>query len=109
MDGLGIRDLVFWDDDLLILAGPTMDLTGRLGDVLDQKDNSLNEPGEGTLERLLALPVDPDGDKAEGLAIYHCLGEEALLVLYDSPSERRRPAAHAVYGDVFRLPRRTAG
>ncbi|WNZ22370.1 DUF3616 domain-containing protein [Leptolyngbya sp. NK1-12] len=110
LDGLGIRDICFYGDDLLILAGPTMDLTGtqRLycwRDALHRLNETVCELESNSLECVFELPYSSSGDKAEGIALFPCLGEaNALLVLYDSPNSSRRVDQDSVYGDVFRLP-----
>ncbi|ACB52890.1 conserved hypothetical protein [Crocosphaera subtropica ATCC 51142] len=110
LNGLGIRELCLNGDDLIILAGPTMDLEGamqvfRLKNVLDYSHNSLWEQESDGLETLFNLPFTIGSDHAEGLALYLCLGyENALMIVYDSPNENRRPQDHSIFADVFRLP-----
>jgi hypothetical protein len=106
LDGLGIRELSRRGDDLLILAGPTMDLDGslriyQLRNPLELEDDSLTATEDGRLVRLFDLPVVPGGDRAEGLAAFSWRGLPGLLVVYDGPVEERRPAPGAVLADVF--------
>jgi hypothetical protein len=110
LDGLGIRELCFQDDDLLILAGPTMDLAGslrcfRLKNALDRPSDSVSTQDSGALKRLFELPYNPSGDdKAEGMALMTCLGQaESLLLVYDSPSKNRRIQKNTILADVFQL------
>jgi hypothetical protein len=109
LNGLGIRELCWHNDDLLILAGPTMDLEGameifRFHDVFDLEDDSLTYQEPGNLDMLFDLPFTIGSDHAEGMAIFPCLGQaDALLVLYDSPDPARKPSAHSVFADVFLL------
>jgi len=42
-------------------------------------------------------------DHPEGIALLEDGGERSLVVVYDSPSERRRPAEAAVVADRFPL------
>jgi hypothetical protein len=109
LNGLGIRELCWHRDDLLILAGPTMDLEGameifRFHDVFDLEDDSLTYQEPGKLELLFDLPFTIGSDHAEGMALFPCVGQtDALLVVYDSPDPARRPADHTVFADVFWL------
>lgn len=110
LDGLGIRDLCFRGDDLLILAGPTMDLAGILRlycwrNVLNHSTGTICEQVPGQLELLFELPYSSTGDKAEGLVLLPSLGEScAALVVYDSPHPDRVMGTDTVFADVFRLP-----
>ncbi len=110
LDGMGVRDLAWHGDRLLVLAGPTMDITGRQslwalnGKVLDGKDDTITPADGSRLEVLFDLPEVVGADKAEGLALYHDLGEPGVLIAYDSPAEARLPDERTVYADVFRLP-----
>lgn len=109
LNGLGVRELCLKGDDLIILAGPTMDLEGslrifRLKNALEHPSNSLSSQESGDLELLFNLPFNIGADHAEGLALFPCLGEpDSLLVVYDSPDEARLIEPHSVYADVFRL------
>lgn len=109
LNGLGIRDLCFQGDDLLILAGPTMDLVGmtqlfRLKDALDLTGDTLHAQGEGTLEWIFDFPLQPGGDKAEGITPFPYPDQEAtVLVVYDSPLADRLAQEKAILADVFAL------
>lgn len=110
LDGLGIRELQFHGDDLLILAGPTMAVEGTmqlfcLRGALGHDDDSLSSAASGALRPLFVLPFVFGADHAEGLACLPCLNEEsALMILYDAPSAARRVGPGALYADIFRLP-----
>jgi len=92
LDGLGIRDLRFDGDDLLILAGPTMDHDGtgavfRWRQPIGTGDHRLHASDE--LDRLLELPYDRGRDQAEGIAFLETAGRRQLLVVHDSPADSR--------------------
>lgn len=109
LDGLGIRELCLKGDDLIVLAGPTMDLEGtlrvfRLKEALNHGADSVSDQEAGDLETLFDLPFTVGGDKAEGLALFSCLEQkDSLLVVYDSPHPTRQVAPGAVFADVFSL------
>ncbi|MDX2212553.1 MAG: DUF3616 domain-containing protein [Oculatellaceae cyanobacterium bins.114] len=109
LDGLGIRELCLCGEDLLILAGPTMDLVGtnrifRLKHILDEGNDTLFDQDGKRLEPLFDLPYNASADKAEGLALISCLGQaSALLVLYDEPDAQRLLKPDTVLVDVFKL------
>jgi hypothetical protein len=109
LGGRGIRDLVLDGDDLIILAGPTMDVEGtmlfyRLADAVNLKKDSLFEPDSKHLQLLFALRYAETRNHPEGMAIMPCLGEErALLVVYDLADEVRMNGKTGVYADVYRL------
>lgn len=109
LNGLGVRELCWAANDLLILAGPTMDLEGsmqvfRLQNALDLEQESVTAQEPGALEVVFDLNFTLGSDHAEGLALVPCLGEEAaLLIVYDSPDQRRLVAPDGVFADVFRL------
>ncbi len=111
LGGLGIRDLCAQGSDLLILAGPTMDLDGpvtifRWRGGTDPKGESVVPASE--LERVLDVPYGQGVDHAEGMTLFSPDGGKAhsLLVVYDSASESRQLGGSAVAADVFLLPRR---
>jgi hypothetical protein len=114
LDGLGIRELCFEEDsgNLLVLAGPTMDLDGshslfRLKQPLSLNDNSLSSHKNKQLEYLGDIPHGRKSDRAEGLTLY---GEaNSILVIYDSPAEERlildeQNTVIGVHTDIFPLP-----
>ncbi|MEM9926496.1 MAG: DUF3616 domain-containing protein [Cyanobacteria bacterium P01_D01_bin.50] len=104
LNGLGIRDLCWDNEDLLILAGPTMDLDGpvtvyRLHDGSKLVENVLTYP-----EPILDIPYGKGKDRAEGITIYESIcGERSLLVVHDSPSENRLQGKASIIADVLRL------
>ncbi|MBD3880871.1 DUF3616 domain-containing protein [Phormidium tenue FACHB-886] len=109
LDGLGIREMVRQNQDLLILAGPTMDLAGtlrlyRFKDALERSTDSLcsQSPDQLTIE--FDLPYSATGDKAEGMTLFPCVGQaSALMVVYDAPDANRLVGANSVFADVFKL------
>ncbi|MFQ4136611.1 DUF3616 domain-containing protein [Nodosilinea sp. PGN35] len=115
LNGQGIRELCLHHGDLLVLAGPTMELEGamqmfRLKDVLDHTDDTLWSQDSGRLEVLFDLPFTIGSDHAEGLVLLPCLGyDNGLMVVYDSPNDSRRPSPTSIFADVFRLPESRLG
>ncbi len=112
LDGRGIRELCFAGEDLLVLAGPTMDLDGfmqlfRLKGISAAGGDALWDRDSGKLAVAFDLPYTPGADKAEGLALFPHLGyDNSLLVVYDSPHDRRLPRTNAIFADIFLLPDR---
>ncbi|NEP40418.1 MAG: DUF3616 domain-containing protein [Okeania sp. SIO2H7] len=110
LNGMGIRELCLHGEDLIILAGPTMALEALMSvfclkNVLEFEGEGIFGEDSDRLEKLFDLPFIPGSDRAEGLAMFSCLGEkDALMVVYDSPNERRIPAPGEIFADVFRLP-----
>ncbi len=108
LNGLGIRELCFQDEDLIILAGPTMDLEGemqlfRWKDVLDFSESKVHEQDD-ELMPLFDLPFTIGYDHAEGLAIYSYLEEnDSLMIFYDSPNPKRIRGEKSIFVDVFQL------
>ena len=106
LDGLGVRDLCPLADDLLVLAGPTMDLDGPVRiyrwhgacrattpEVVDGK----------TLSRELDLDFGEGDDHAEGIGVIGPDDAGRLIVVFDSPAAARVAADGAVVADVVRL------
>lgn len=113
LGGLGIRELCFAEDseDLLILAGPTMDLDGshslfRLHQPFSLEDNSLSSHKNKQLKYLRDIEHGHHCDRAEGLTLH---GEgQSILVVYDSPAEERiildaQDYILGVHADIFPL------
>ncbi|BCS31383.1 hypothetical protein TBR22_A05830 [Luteitalea sp. TBR-22] len=107
LDGLGVRDLVRDGSDLLILAGPTMDLDGptdiyRWKCALSQAADSLTFREQ--LQRVASLPFGEGSDHAEALTFLP--GDpRRVLVSYDSPQASRikGDTGNEVVLDVFEL------
>jgi len=76
----------------------------RMKSVLEYTEDSLTDQDAKALEVVFDLPFTIGKDHAEGLVLFPCLGQQnALLVVYDSPDDARRPEKNAVYADAFRL------
>ena len=109
LNGMGVRELCLLGDDLIVLAGPTMDLEGamrvfRLRHFLQRDDQSIHAQFEDDVDVLFDLPFRFGSDHAEGLALFPCFERpDQLLVVYDTPDETRQPEPNAVFADVFRL------
>jgi hypothetical protein len=108
LNGLGIRELCFHNEDLLLLAGPTMDLEGamqvfRWHEPLECEEDTLVDTDSKYLDLEFNLPFTLGNDHAEGLTLLPCLEQDGLLVVYDSPNPKRRTAPHSILMDVFRL------
>jgi hypothetical protein len=109
LSGLGIRELCMDGEDLIILAGPTLDLDAdmkmfRLTNALNRQGDTIIAQDEMELKLLFDLPFKLGTDRGEGLALLPCLGQpSSLLVVYDSPDPSRIMNGDSVFGDVFRL------
>jgi|GEM_PF-128871 len=106
LDGLGVRDILAHGDDLLLLAGPTMDLDGPVRVYrwrgAAHARTSVVVTGD-QLERVVDIPYGDGVDHAEGIT--HVPGDDqTLLVAYDSPSPHRRPHPHEILLDLIPLP-----
>ena len=105
LNGLGIRDLCLDGEDLLILAGPTMDLDGpvkvfRLQNGVNLREDVLSKP-----QPVLDIPYGNADDHAEGMTLFaDVTGLSSLLVVYDSPAKTRLEGDGDVVADVFKLP-----
>ncbi|HXV92944.1 MAG TPA: DUF3616 domain-containing protein [Pseudonocardia sp.] len=106
LGGLGVRDLCPDGDDLLVLAGPSMSLSGpvrvhRWHGAATCDTGRVVRGREITVET--ELPHGAGVDHAEGIAVLADEGgaenRARLLVVYDSPSQARRPTPHSVLAD----------
>jgi hypothetical protein len=104
LEGLGVRDIALLDDDLLILAGPTMAHDGPSG-VWRWKNAATKrasaEPGD--VKPVLRLPQGKQEDKPEGLTVFDDGPRPSVLVVYDSPAATRKKSSTTVVADVYRL------
>ncbi|SEG83538.1 Protein of unknown function [Thermomonospora echinospora] len=110
LGGLGVRDLCPDGDDLLILAGPTMSLSGPVR-VLRWRGAAKTTAADivhaRELERVGDLPHGEGEDHAEGIAVLdetHGPGP-TLLVVYDSPAGGRLTEHGGVHADVVSFSR----
>ena len=109
LNGLGVRELCWQDDDLIILAGPTMSVEGemqvfRWRDAAQSKSETIQKQDEDELYPLFDLPFTIGTDHAEGLALYSCWKEnDGLMVFYDSPDPNRLQQEGTVFADVFQI------
>jgi hypothetical protein len=105
LQGLGIRDLRFDGDDLLVLAGPTMDHDGTGGlfrwrSPIGAADDPVHSPQD--VEHIMDLPYARGVDQAEGVAFVEVGGQRRLLIVHDSPSAGRL-AGDSLVVDLFDL------
>ncbi len=109
LDGLGVRDLHFWGDDLFILAGPTMVLDGEIrifkwpGAKPILQANREPVRFAEALTALASLPHGRGNNRAEalcGLPPPLARGKPSWLVLYDAPGNDRRDGEHTVFADL---------
>ncbi|MES2830434.1 MAG: DUF3616 domain-containing protein [Pseudomonadota bacterium] len=108
LQGLGIRDLCMQGADLLILAGPTMDLDGPVAiyrwknGIHSEEESVLDAP---QLEQIASLPFGVGMDHAEGMCLYAPDGGKAhsLLVVHDAAAPSRQVGANGLTADVFTL------
>lgn len=103
LKGLGVRDLCVDGEDLLILAGPTMDIDGpvkvyKLENVVDLPENTMFKP-----EPILDIPFGDGEDHAEGITLFSRETQKSLLVVYDSPAKTRLKGDSGILADVFTL------
>jgi hypothetical protein len=104
LDGLGVRDLVIHGDDLLVLAGPSMDLDGpvyiyRWTDGLKQPADSITFRKD--LARIVTVPFGVTKDHAEGISLV-TETPVSILVCYDSPDAARIDGS-GVKADIFEV------
>ena len=106
LHGLGIRDLCVQGKDILVLAGPTMDLDGPVR-VLRWRGGA--RPGGAQvlhaheLDKVLELPFGQGVDHPEGMSLFPGKdGEEAeLLVVHDSAAPSRQIGDSTLVADVY--------
>ena len=104
LNGLGIRDLCLDGEDLVILAGPTMDLDGpvriyRLKNGVNLREDVLSKP-----DAVLEIPYGNGDDHAEGMTLFTDITQTpSLLVVYDAPATKRLEGDDQVIADVFKL------
>ncbi|MFC3694255.1 DUF3616 domain-containing protein [Chenggangzhangella methanolivorans] len=111
LDGLGVRSLLIDGEDLVVLAGPTMDLDGpvrlyRWRGGLNAQDSTVAPRAD--VERILDLPFGEGDDHAEGATLMPLSPGDPirLVVAYDTPAHARLVRSGGVLADVFEAPER---
>jgi hypothetical protein len=105
--GLGIRDLCFDDDDLLVLLGPTLSADGpahilRWEDAANDTVSGVIDPSRA--RHVVELPYRGPHDHPEGIEPWPEGGAGAMLVVYDAPmADRVEAATNTLQCDVFRV------
>ena len=106
LHGLGVRSLHREGDDLLVLAGPAMKLSGRMA--IFRWPDAFGGEGDGIvpaerLQHVMDLPYGEGVDHAEGLAFLPGDdGEVEMLVVHDSPAPHR-VSGRTIKADLYRL------
>lgn len=106
LGGLGVRDMCPDGHDMLVLAGPSMALSGpvrvyRWHGAAHSETSRVIRGAELTVETEIAHGTGED--HAEGITLLADDAEARLLVVYDSPSGRRRPTPESVLADRVRI------
>ena len=109
LGGLGVRDIRAQGADLLILAGPTMDLDGPVTVWRWPGGARCDGPrmvAAGELVRVMDLPFGKGCDHPEGMALFTAGDsmKESLLVVVDAASEQRQRGESTLLADIFELP-----
>jgi hypothetical protein len=108
LKGLGLRDMFFAGTDLIMLAGPTMNLSGPT--IVLKWEGAANSSSESLvrsddLRMLFTVPHGDGNDHAEGMTMMPDDGTPArVLIVYDSPANHRIVGSNGVRADVFRFP-----
>lgn len=109
LDGLGVRSLLIDGQDLVLLAGPTMDLDGPVR--LYRWRGGVSAPDSSVVprqdvERILDLPFGEGDDHAEGATLLTLAPEDppVLMVAYDTPARKRQVEGDGVMADLFEAP-----
>ncbi|RMN06055.1 hypothetical protein ALQ65_100889 [Pseudomonas syringae pv. coriandricola] len=105
LNGLGVRDLCFTGDDLLILAGPTMEQDGPVK-VFRWRGGFAGEESvifSDQLQLVMEVPFGQGVDHAEGMCLFGTdeqAGDE-LLIVYDAAAPSRKRGDTDVEADLF--------
>jgi hypothetical protein len=104
LNGLGIRDLAFIGDDVLVLAGPSMAHDGPC-EIWRWKKGAKTDAAASiaAVSRVLVLPQREGSDRAEGLTVLEQGGRHtSVMIVYDTPAPKRLGKS-SVTADVFRF------
>lgn len=105
LGGLGVRDIALLDDDLLIMAGPSMAHDGPSGVWRWKKGARAGATADAdAVKQVIALPQGKQQDKPEGLTVFERSGGSvSVLIVYDAPSDERKAGSRSVRADVYQL------
>jgi hypothetical protein len=109
--GLGIREICLDNNDLIILAGPTMVLDGalkifRLKNFTRFTKNKMIDRNDDKLNYLFDLPLVSQADFAEGLALHpNSEFKHSIVIFFDRPVPDRIIDKSSILADVYRLPK----
>lgn len=108
LGGLGIRDLCVCGSDILVLAGPTMNLDGPVRLFRWTSDARSTEEEDTVIKSddlaiLMDIPYGKGEDHAEGICTF-TQNKDAIAVVYDSASKRRRTGTSTILADIFQIP-----
>ncbi len=105
LHGMGIRELTVAHDDILILAGPTMDCDGTIAmyrlknGIKDRKETlTYHNYIERMFDVVISYETEYGTEKAEGLTL---MEDGQLLIVYDAPAEERKQGQSHTYADIF--------
>ena len=104
LGGLGARDLMWYGDDLLILAGPSMTHDGPTEIWRWKNVKSTRATSGSDVKRLMVVPHGEGTDRAEAISSFERAGAPSVLVVFDHPGKHRLVAPASVHADIFRLP-----
>lgn len=108
LGGLGIREISIDGNDMLILAGPTMDLDGPVTIFRWKNYREKNNGGfveTDALEEILQIPFGKGEDHAEGMTRYSINNNKAatLLLVNDAASIQSKKQDHILIANIFEL------
>lgn len=112
LGGLGIRDLYIDGSDMLILAGPTMNLDGpvsvfRWKEGVQKNEECLVWYDDNILQKIINIPYGEGKDHAEGMTSFSANAGKinSLLIVYDVAAEDRQKEPATLIADIFHLDR----
>lgn len=105
LQGMGIRELAVANEDLLVLAGPTMDGDGKIGVYRIKhgiKDHEESLTYNNYIDHLVNVVSEHEhkfgADRAEGLTM---MEDGRLMIVYGAPAEERIQGKSSAYADLF--------
>lgn len=104
LKGLGVRDLCFLGEDLLVLAGPTMQHDGTISVFRWKNATTTGKESFQEPEKLFDIPHGEGTNRAEGLTIFSKDADSvSLLVICDSPSEDNLDGKDGLKANIIKI------